>query len=40
MNREYLEKDPNFQPILKRFEQASADINGLKAKISGRYAEV
>jgi sialate O-acetylesterase len=32
MSREYLEKDPNFQPILKRFEETSADINGLKAK--------
>lgn len=32
MSREYLEKDPNFQPILKRFEAASVDINGLKAK--------
>jgi sialate O-acetylesterase len=32
MSKEYLENDPNFQPILKRFEAASADINGLKAK--------
>ena len=32
MSREYLEKDPNFQPILKRFEETSADINELKAK--------
>ena len=32
MSREYLEKDPNFQPILKRFEETSADINELKRK--------
>ncbi len=32
MSKEYLEADANFQPIMKRFEDASADINGLKAK--------
>jgi sialate O-acetylesterase len=32
MSKEYLEKDPNFQPILKRFEETSADINELKKK--------
>jgi sialate O-acetylesterase len=32
MSREYLEKDPNFQPILKKFEATSADINELKKK--------
>ncbi len=32
MSREYLEKDPNFQPILKRFEETSANITELRAK--------
>ena len=32
MSKEYLENDPNFQPILKKFEATSADINELKKK--------
>ncbi|MGA2679501.1 MAG: sialate O-acetylesterase [Sedimentisphaerales bacterium] len=32
MSKEYLENDPNFQPILKRFEETSANITELKAK--------
>ncbi|MGD0572395.1 MAG: sialate O-acetylesterase [Sedimentisphaerales bacterium] len=32
MSKEYLENDPNFRPILKRFEETSADINELKRK--------
>jgi sialate O-acetylesterase len=32
MSREYLENDPNFQPILKRFEETSANIVELKKK--------
>ena len=32
MSKEYLENDPNFQPILKRFEETSANIVELKKK--------
>jgi sialate O-acetylesterase len=32
MSREYLENDPNFQPILKHFEETSANIVELKEK--------
>jgi sialate O-acetylesterase len=32
MSREYLEKDPNFKPILTRFDKTAADINNIKAK--------
>jgi sialate O-acetylesterase len=32
MSKEYLESDPNFQPILKRFEEASANYPELKKK--------
>jgi len=32
MSKEYLESDPNFQPILKRFEQASVNYPALKDK--------
>jgi len=32
MSKEYLENDPNFQPILKRFEEASANYPELKKK--------
>ncbi len=32
MSKEYLENDPNFQPILKRFEEVSAKYPELKAK--------
>jgi sialate O-acetylesterase len=32
MSKEVLENDPNFRPILKRFEDTSADINNIKAK--------
>jgi sialate O-acetylesterase len=32
MSREVLENDPNFQPILKRFDAISSDINNIKAK--------
>jgi sialate O-acetylesterase len=32
MSRESLEKDPNFQPIIKRFDTTAADFNNIKAK--------
>jgi sialate O-acetylesterase len=32
MSKEYLEKEPNFQPILKRFEEASVNYPALKDK--------
>jgi sialate O-acetylesterase len=32
MSKEYLENDPNFQPILKRFEEVSANYPELKKK--------
>jgi sialate O-acetylesterase len=32
MSREYLERDPNFKPILKKFDATAADINNIKAK--------
>jgi sialate O-acetylesterase len=32
MSKEYLENDPNFRPILKRFEETSANIVELKKK--------
>jgi len=32
MSKEYLENDPNFQPILKRFEEISANYPELKKK--------
>ncbi len=32
MSRDYLEKDPNFVPILTRYDKTAADINNVKAK--------